>query len=51
MKTFTIAGVSKGFRGQMNGSFQVTENLMNDPLFFIHEIIHLCLGLFFIEKE
>lgn len=51
MKTFTIAGVSKGFRGQMNDSFQVTENLMNDPLFFIHEIIHLCLGLFFIEKE
>lgn len=51
MKTFTIAGASKGFRGEMNGSFQVTENLMSDSPFFLHVIIHLCLGLFFWEKE
>lgn len=50
IKMFTIAGVSKGFRGEMNGSFQVTEDLMSDPHFFLHEIIHLCLGLFFFRK-
>lgn len=51
MKTFTIAGASKGFRGEMNGSFQVTENLMSDSPFFLHVIIHLCLGLFFLRKR
>lgn len=51
IKMFTIAGVSQGFGGEMNGSFQVTENLMSDPPFFLHEIIHLCLGLFFFRKR
>lgn len=51
IKMFAIAGVSKRFRGEMNGSFQVTEDLMSDPHFFLHEIIHLCLGLFFFFRK
>lgn len=51
IKMFTIAGVSQGFGGEMNGSFQVTENLMSDPPFFLHEIIRVLDYFFFLEKE
>lgn len=47
MKQFTIAGVGNGFRGEMKDrSKLLIENLVSDPPFFLHEIIHLCLCLF-----